>query len=106
MLFGAVVGRLNCTRILVTELTNQARIAVGCRRNTGELVAGDRTIASLIPRAEDFQYLPLGVRLWRGPDKGSKYDHADNARKVHKVFVTFSPRVAQMLRERKIKIDY
>ena len=53
-----------------------------------------------------FQYLPLGVRLWRGPDKGSKYDHADDARKVHKVFVTFSPRVAQMLRERKIKIDY
>ena len=53
-----------------------------------------------------FQYLPLGVRLWRGPDKGSKYDRDDDARKVHKVFVTFSPRVAQMLRERKIKIDY
>jgi hypothetical protein len=53
-----------------------------------------------------FQYLPLGVRLWRAPDKGAKYDRDDDARKVHKVFVTFSPRVAQMLRERKIKIDY
>ena len=53
-----------------------------------------------------FQYLPLGVRLWRSPDKGHKYDRDDDARKVHKVFVTFSPRVAQMLRERKIKVDY
>ena len=53
-----------------------------------------------------YQYLPLGVRLWRAPDKGAKYDRADDACFVHKVFVTLSPCVVQMLHERKIKIDY
>eukprot|EP00324_Dicrateria_rotunda_P011324 CAMPEP_0206174652 /NCGR_PEP_ID=MMETSP1474-20131121/52699_1 /ASSEMBLY_ACC=CAM_ASM_001110 /TAXON_ID=97495 /ORGANISM="Imantonia sp., Strain RCC918" /LENGTH=297 /DNA_ID=CAMNT_0053584359 /DNA_START=89 /DNA_END=979 /DNA_ORIENTATION=- len=52
-----------------------------------------------------FQYMPLGPRLWRGPDKGAKYDTPEDAHKVHKVFVTFSTRVAQMLRERAAKLD-
>jgi hypothetical protein len=53
-----------------------------------------------------YQYLPLGVRLWRAPDKGAKYDRDDDACFVHKVFVTLSPCVVQMLLERKIKIAY
>ena len=53
-----------------------------------------------------FQHLPLGVRLWRYPDKGSKYDTEVDKGKVHKVFIAFSPRVAEMLRERTIKVDF
>ena len=53
-----------------------------------------------------YQHLPLGVRLWRGPDKGAKYDREDDDAKVHKVFLTYSPLVAKMLREGTIKIDY
>jgi len=53
-----------------------------------------------------FQHLHLGVRLWRHPDKGAKYDRDDDAPKVHKVFVTYSTRVAQMLHESKIKLQH
>ena len=53
-----------------------------------------------------FQHLHLGVRLWRLPDKGAKYDRDDDAPKVHKVFVTYSTRVAQMLHESKIKVQH
>jgi hypothetical protein len=42
-----------------------------------------------------FQHLPLGTRLWRCVDKGSKYDRPEDAGKVHKVFLTFSPLVAK-----------
>ena len=42
-----------------------------------------------------YQHLPLGLRLWRHPDKGKKYDkEIDN--KLHKVFIACSPRVAQI----------
>ena len=56
--------------------------------------------------AEPVPALPLGVRLWRYPDKGSKYDTEVDKGKVHKVFISFSPRVAEMLRERIIKVDF
>jgi len=53
-----------------------------------------------------FQNLSLGVRLWRGPDKGAKYDVKGDQLKVHKVFLTYSPRVAEMLRKGVIKVNY
>ena len=53
-----------------------------------------------------FQNLSLGVRLWRSPDKGAKYDSEGDQLKVHKVFLTYSPRVAEMLREGIIKVNY
>ena len=52
-----------------------------------------------------YQHLPLGLRLWRHPDKGKKYDKEIDG-KLHKVYITCSPRVAQMLAERKIKVDF
>ena len=52
-----------------------------------------------------YQHVELGVRLWRCPDKGSKYDTEADANKVHKVFLTYSPRVIEMLREGTIKIN-
>ena len=42
---------------------------------------------------ERFQYLPLGTRLWRAPDKGPKWGDLEEdgeSKFVHKVFVTFS----------------
>ena len=51
------------------------------------------------------QHLPLGMRLWRHPDKGAKFDEApDN--KVHKVFIAISWSVAPMLAEQKIKVNF
>eukprot|EP00966_Prymnesium_polylepis_P119229 2755338-Prymnesium_polylepis.1 len=41
-----------------------------------------------------------------GSRKSSKAVAKAVATATKKVFITFSPRVAQMLRERKIKIDY
>ena len=55
---------------------------------------------------ERFQNLSLGVRLWRGPDKGAKYDREGDQLKVHKVFLTYSPRVVEMLREGTIKVNH
>jgi len=52
-----------------------------------------------------YQHLPLGLRLWRHPDKGKKYDKEVDG-KLHKVFITCSPHVAQMLAERKIKVNF
>ena len=52
-----------------------------------------------------YQHLPLGLRLWRHPDKGKKYDKEVDG-KLHKVFIACSPRVAQMLAERKIKVNF
>ena len=52
-----------------------------------------------------YQHVELGVRLWRCPDKGAKYDTEADANKVHKVFLTYSPRVIEMLREGTIKIN-
>ena len=52
-----------------------------------------------------YQHLPLGLRLWRCVDMGHKYDKEVDG-KVHKVFITSSPRVAQMLAERKIKVNF
>ena len=52
-----------------------------------------------------YQHLPLGLRLWRHPDKGKKYDTEIDG-KLHKVFITSSPCVAQMLCERKIKVNF
>ena len=34
-----------------------------------------------------YQHLPLGLRLWRHPDKGKKYDKEVDG-KLHKVFIT------------------
>ena len=52
-----------------------------------------------------FQYLPLGTRLWRHPDMGCKYDQPQDAGKVHKVFLTFSPLVAKARRDLWIKLN-
>ena len=52
-----------------------------------------------------YQHLPLGIRLWRCPDKGPKYDKEIDG-KLHKVFITCSPRVGQMLAERQIKVNF
>ena len=35
-----------------------------------------------------YQHLPLGIRLWRYPDKGSKFDKVVDG-KLHKVFITY-----------------
>ena len=52
-----------------------------------------------------FQHLPLGTRLWRCVDKGSKYDQPEDAGKVHKVYLTFSPLVAKARRDLWIKLN-
>jgi hypothetical protein len=44
-----------------------------------------------------YQHLKLGHRLWRCPDKGSKFDK--------EVFITFSPLNSQMLADGKIKVN-
>ena len=51
-----------------------------------------------------YQHLPLGIRLWRCPDKGSKFDKVVDG-KLHKVFITYSHVIAQKLAAHKIKID-
>ena len=52
-----------------------------------------------------YQKFPLGFRLWRCADKGPKYDKEIDG-KVHKVFITYSPFVVQMLAQRKIKVNF
>ena len=49
--------------------------------------------------------LPLGQRLWRRVDMGSKYEKEVDG-KLHTVFITFSPLAGQMLAEGKIKVDF
>ena len=53
-----------------------------------------------------YMHLALGLRLWRGPDKGPKYDTPKDVGKVHKVFITCSPLVAKKLAERQIKVNF
>ena len=51
-----------------------------------------------------YQHLDLGQRLWRCPDKGSKFDQeVDN--KVHKVFITHSPHISDMIADGLIKVN-
>ena len=52
-----------------------------------------------------YQHLPLGLRLWRCPDKGKKFDEEVDG-KLHKVYITCSPDVAKMLAERQIKVNF
>ena len=51
------------------------------------------------------QHLPLGMRLWRHPDMGPKFDTAPDD-KVHKVFIAISWNVAKMLAAREIKVNF
>ena len=46
------------------------------------------------------------MRLWRVPDKGAKYDKDKDVGKVHKVFLTYSTRVAKELRDGTIIVWY
>ena len=50
------------------------------------------------------QSLPLGCRLWRCPDKGSKFDKKIDG-KLHKVFITVSPHIGDMVRKGEIMIN-
>ena len=52
-----------------------------------------------------FDYLPLGVRLWRDTDKGAKYDKEKDKGKAHKVFLTFSRKVRRAIRKGKIVLN-
>ena len=51
-----------------------------------------------------YQHLDLGHRLWRCVDKGSKYDKEVDG-KLHKVFITYSPLISEMLADGKIKVN-
>ena len=50
------------------------------------------------------QALPLGIRLWRCPDKGSKFDKKIDG-KLHKVFITVSPHIGDMVHKGEIMIN-
>ena len=50
------------------------------------------------------QALPLGIRLWRCPDKGSKFDKKIDG-KLHKVYITVSPHIGDMVRKGEIMIN-
>ena len=52
-----------------------------------------------------YKHLPLGHRLVRVPDKGKKYDKSVDG-KVHKVFITFSFDVANLVADGTAKINY
>ena len=52
-----------------------------------------------------YNHLPLGHRLVRVPDKGKKYDKSVDG-KVHKVFITFSFDVANLVADGTVKINY
>lgn len=52
-----------------------------------------------------FDYLRLGVRLWRENDKGAKYDKPKDKGKVHKVFLTFSRKARKAIRKGKIVVN-
>ena len=50
------------------------------------------------------QALPLGIRLWRCPDKGSKFDKKIDGN-LHKVYITVSPHIGDMVHKGEIKIN-
>ena len=50
------------------------------------------------------QSLPLGCRLWRCPDKGSKFDKEIDGH-LHKVFITVSPHIGDMVAKGEIMIN-
>ena len=50
------------------------------------------------------QALPLGIRLWRCPDKGSKFDKEIDGN-LHKVFITVSPHIGDMVHKGEIMIN-
>ena len=50
-----------------------------------------------------YQHLQLGQRLWRCPDKGSKFDQEVDD-KVHKVFITHSTLISDMIADGLIKV--
>jgi hypothetical protein len=52
-----------------------------------------------------YQHLDLGHRLWRCADMGSKYDKEVDLGKVHKVFITYSPLISEMLADGKIMVN-
>ena len=52
------------------------------------------------------QALPLGTRLWRCPDKGAKYDKKDDVDgHLHKVYITVSPHIGDMVHNGEIMIN-
>ena len=51
-----------------------------------------------------YQHLDLGHRLWRCADMGSKYDTEVDG-KLHKVFITYSPLISEMLADGKIMVN-
>jgi hypothetical protein len=51
-----------------------------------------------------YQHLQLGQRLWRCPDKGSKFDQEVDD-KVHKVFITHSTLISDMIADGLIKVN-
>ena len=52
------------------------------------------------------QALPLGTRLWRCPDKGPKYDKKDDVDgHLHKVYITVSPHIGDMVHNGEIMIN-
>ena len=56
-----------------------------------------------------YQGLPLGTdRLWRGPDKGSKYDGPSDVGKVHKVFIAYCNKsmLKQMIDDGTLIVQY
>ena len=50
------------------------------------------------------QALPLGTRLWRCPDKGAKYDKKVDGH-LHKVYITVSPFIGDMVHTGEIIIN-
>ena len=57
---------------------------------------------------ERFQYLPLGTRLWRAPDKGPKWGDLEEdgeSKFVHKVFVAFSYTVDVSIRNGTVVVN-
>ena len=50
------------------------------------------------------QALPLGIRLWRCPDMGSKFDKEIDGH-LHKVFITVSPHIGDMVHKGEIMIN-
>ena len=41
-----------------------------------------------------------------GPDRGSKFDKPGDEKKVHKVFVTYSFKVVDMVKDQELKVNH